>query len=142
MESMNADQYLHNLPKLDRQQQAFVHSYANLHNVGAAANAAGITRATALRWMKTDAVADNLDFYENEALIEHKVSRDKLTAMLFEAHRKSATSTEEVAAIRELGKMHGVYEPEKTVTVSANYTKIEQMEELSDDELIAIINGA
>lgn len=140
---MSNDAYLNQLPKLNRQQMAFVHSYSHLHNINLACQAAGVTRDTGVRWLKeSPEVNANLDFYEAEALVEVKVTRGMLTNMLLESHRKAANSTEEIAAIREMGKMHGVYEPEKTVSVNANYTKVEQLETLSDEELLQMVDPA
>lgn len=64
-----------------------------------------------------------------------KVSRDLLTEMLFEAHATSGTSTEKIAAIRELGKMHGMYEAEKIKISNTAADKIEHLETLSDADL-------
>jgi len=79
-----------------------------------------------------------LGHLRSEELDNIKVTRDKLTIMLFEAHRKSATSTEEIAAVRELGKMHGLYEPEKVQTQSLHLHKVEQLERLDDAELVKL----
>jgi hypothetical protein len=133
---MSDDAYLHQLPKLTRQQKAFVHSYSHLHNVQVACQSAGISRSTGHKWLKEKDISENLDFYEQEALVEVKLTRSQLTNMLLESHRKSATAMEEIAAVREIGKMNGLYEPEKTVNVNANYTKVEQLESLSDEELL------
>ena len=88
------------------------------------------------RLMGLDKISLLLQHFRDEELSAIKVTRDNLTVMLYEAHRKSANSTEEIAAIRELGKMHGVYEAEKTESVQIH--KVEQLERLDDAELIKL----
>jgi acetyl-CoA acetyltransferase len=64
-----------------------------------------------------------------------EVTRENLTLMLLESHRKAATATEEIAAVREIGKLNGLYEQKITVT-NEHVTKIEQLEGLSTEELL------
>lgn len=126
----------HGLPRLDRQRMSLVHHYVRSHNIKMAANAAGCSMAKAKQWLEEEDVTVVLEYYDKQAMQECKVDRESLTLLLFEAHRKSATATEEIAAIRELGKMNGVYAPEKVQTQSVHYHKIEHLETLSDDELL------
>jgi phage terminase small subunit len=67
---------------------------------------------------------------------EIKVTRGMVTQMLLESHRKSATATEEIAAARELGKLHGLYEPEKIHHQSVNVHVVEEIEHLPLNELL------
>ncbi len=62
-------------------------------------------------------------------------TRNDATAMLMEAHAKSATATEEVTALRELIKLHGLNTPE---TIEVNFTRKDQLEEASDEELLKL----
>ena len=125
-------------PKLTQQEKAFVFNFVRTRSIPAAAEVAGIDKTTAQEWLTLPHIQKTCDFYDSATMSDIKVTRSSLTNMLFEAHRHSATATEEINAIREIGKMNGIYEPEKTVTISANYTKIEQMESLSDEELLAL----
>jgi hypothetical protein len=55
-----------------------------------------------------------------------------------EAHKKSANSTEEVAAIRELGKINGLYEKEAP-DITINITQdIRRLEVMSDADLLTL----
>lgn len=73
---------------------------------------------------------------ESMMLAEVKVDRNMLNLMLFEAHAKAASATEEINAIRELGKMNGLYAPTKVEHVSDAGTKTaEQMKRMSTEEL-------
>ncbi len=70
--------------------------------------------------------------------LDLEVTRNQLNLLLLEAHKKSATATEEVAAIRELGKINGLYEkvePDITINIQHNVHKLEVM---SDAELLKL----
>lgn len=123
---------------LTQQEKAFVFNFVRTRSIPAAADVSGIPKADALVLLEQDKIKNACEFYDEATVSKIKVDRNKLTNMLFEAHRHSATATEEIAAIREIGKMNGLYEPEKTVAITANYTKVEQMESLSDEELLEL----
>ena len=69
-----------------------------------------------------------------------RITRPLLNSMLMETYDASKNSAERVAAIRELGKMNGLYAPEKQITVSATAT-LEELGQLSDEELLRIARG-
>jgi len=76
------------------------------------------------------------------------ITRATVTVMLMEAHRKAATATEEIAAARELGKLHGLYKSDSQKgTNITNNTQIngdvqvngqKRFERMSTDELLRI----
>ncbi len=74
--------------------------------------------------------------YQVDQFMGVEVTRDLLNTMLFEAHATADCSTAKIASIRELGKMNGMYEPERINIESGVATKIEHLEGLSDEELI------
>jgi len=125
---------------LTAQQEQFVLYVLRGFTPPQAAKAAGYKSHThsARSLMELDKVQAILSHLRSEELDNIKVTRDKLTIMLFEAHRKSATATEEITAVRELGKMHGLYEPEKVQTQSLHLHKVEQLERLDDAELVKL----
>jgi len=63
------------------------------------------------------------------------IKRDQLVSMLLESHRKAASSTEEIAAIREIGKLLGLYAPEHK-EVTNRSTDIHLIEQMSDEDLL------
>jgi len=70
--------------------------------------------------------------------LDLEITRNQLNLMLLEAHKKSANSTEEVAAIRELGKINGLYEPEAP-DITINITQdIRKLEVMSDVDLLRL----
>lgn len=104
-----------------------------------AAKAAGIKRQESHEVLARPHVAQTLaylrDQYAQEDVI---VDRNKLNLMLFEAHSKAATATEEIMAIRELGKMNGCYEPEKRQVQVNQHMTYEQVQQLDTDELLRL----
>lgn len=112
-----------------------------------ASSAAGISVGAA-RKLAADASFDVALTYVREInaglqCAEIKVTRDTLTRMLFDAHSKSATATEEIAAIRELGKMHDLYLDAQRkagveINITSNIQSSKQLERLDDHLLIEL----
>jgi len=123
---------------LTNQEKAFVYNFITTHSVPSAAGVAGLTPTQAQKWLETRKIQEAIKIYDEATLSSIRVTRDHLTNMLFDAHRHSATATEEITAIREIGKMNGLYEPEKIQTQNVTYHKVEQLEQLSDEELMAM----
>ena len=73
---------------------------------------------------------------QNHYREKHRLEREQLVQMLLAAHCRATSATEEIAAIRELGKLLGLY-PATKKTV----TKTRQIETLSDAELFKISRG-
>lgn len=61
-----------------------------------------------------------------------KFTKDQATMLLLESHRKSKDSTEEIKAVQELIKLHGLAAPEKR---EIEITRHDQLRELDDREL-------
>jgi len=77
------------------------------------------------------------------ANLEVSITRDQLNKMLLEAHRKASNSLEEIAAVRELGKMNDLYldaaHATSHVTVNVgDITSTKQLERLDDTQLIEL----
>lgn len=89
-----------------------------------------------------------LEYFRERILEPTNITIELVTTMLLEAHKKSATATEEIAAIRELAKMHDLYQDQKenraargsSVQLVQNnvYTNVKQLDNLSDAELLAL----
>ena len=62
--------------------------------------------------------------------------------MLFEAYYKAGSTLEEVAAIKEIGKLNGLYESDKqkgsttTVNVVGQVNNVKQLERMSENQLL------
>ena len=93
------------------------------------------------KWM---ALLERPDVVETLAILKGQVdqfmnievTKDVLNSMLFEAHATADCSNAKIAAVRELGKMNGLYDPIKIESTSKVATKIEHLESLTDEELI------
>lgn len=75
--------------------------------------------------------------------VQAVITRDMLNGMLLEAHRKAANTSEEVMAIREMGKMNDLYldAQRRNGTEPADMkdiTSAKQLERLDDAELIEL----
>ncbi len=79
-----------------------------------------------------------LDYLRQEMREEVKFDRTTATQMYFEAHRKSATATEEKNVVDSLCKLHGLFAPEQATQVNINVDKIQQLERLPDSELLKL----
>lgn len=69
-----------------------------------------------------------------------RVTRPLLNQMLMDAYDSSENSAQRVAAVKELGKMNGLYAPEKQININSN-ASAEQLASLTDDELYRIAMG-
>ena len=67
---------------------------------------------------------------------KYRLEREQLVQMLLAAHCRATSATEEIAAIRELGRLLGLYPVTKK-----SVKKVHQIEELSDNELLKIARG-
>ena len=77
-------------------------------------------------------------------LPEHRelsITKEQITLLMLEAHKKSSNSAEEIMALREIAKIHGMYTLAPT-TVNINQISIEgnqqKLKNLSDEELLEL----
>jgi hypothetical protein len=92
--------------KLTAQQEHLVFLLASGVPPKAACKASGYASTSVLNNKR---IKYALKYIGEERKDQIQVNRDKLTTMLYSAHANAANATEEIAAIRELGKMHDVY---------------------------------
>jgi phage terminase small subunit len=136
--------YLHSsyayagIDPLTNQQEQFVLGLLRGLRPASAARSAGYSQPaeTSYSLLTNSKIKAILTHLKNEEFENIKVNRDQLTMMLFEAHSKSATATEEIAAVREIGKMHGLYEPEKVQSLNVN----SNLENMADEDLVKLAN--
>lgn len=121
---------------LTAQERQFVMFIGRGYRPSTAAREAGYSPTNAPQLLQRRAIAlavAEIRELQNQQL-SNAVTRENLTVMLFEAHAKAGSATEEIAAIREIGKMNGLYAPEK---VQHEVTE-NQLEQLSDQELMRL----
>jgi len=135
---------LADIPALTGQQEQFLMHYLRGQSIAAAERAAGYAPGRGKTLLAKESVQHILKHLRDKEFKDIRVDREVLTQMLFEAHQKSANATEEVMAIRELGKMHDLYEDAKhkgnttNVLIDKSVTNIKQIERASEDELMKI----
>jgi phage terminase small subunit len=125
------------------QQQSFVSHYisSGLRNAGRAVVAAGYSnkgaRVRAHRLLKRPAIQQAVQVEQERLQQEFELNTNQAVAMLLEAHRKATTASEEIASIREIGKLLGLYAPEKKQTITAE-VDLSNLEQLTDAELMKV----
>jgi len=126
------------LPRLTRQQEQFVRFYLLGYSSQEAASNAGLDKYRGAQLLKSPVIQRTLTHFRNMEFEAVAVTRESITKLFFEAHRKSGTSTEEVAALREIAKMHGLYEPQKIQTISVNINSERHIEAATDADLLKL----
>ena len=129
-------------PFLTSQEQTFCKRLAQGMTLEAAAKESGMSKQAAAELLTRDTIQDTLAILKNQVdeYMKIEVTTDLLNAMLFEAHATAATSTEKISAVRELGKMNGLYAPEKREIDITTSKKMAQLETLTDEELVKRAN--
>ena len=136
-----------NIQPLTSQQERFLLAILRGASVDSAEQAVGYTRGGGRRVLANESVAKILEYFRQHTFKDIRVTRDSLTNMLLEAHAKAANATEEVIAIREMGKMHGLYESDnqratkvinQSLTINNTPQNAKQMERLSTAELLKL----
>lgn len=114
-----------------------------------AARAAGYTNPShGASLLREEAFQRAIELLREKYFQEVRITRDMLNAMLLDSHSKAAGTIEEVAAIRELGKLNGLYESDKQraksgqttvqVNVGSQVTNQKQIERMDDQQLMEI----
>lgn len=125
------------LADLTQQEVIFVRSLLRGLPLQMAAKQSGVPESQMHTFVSQPHVASVLSHMRETMFTTHvEVNRDMLNLMLFEAHAKSANSTEEIMAIRELAKINGLNAPTQTeVKVTRETRTSEQLRRMSSEEL-------
>ena len=87
---------------------------------------------------KKPSMQQALTYLRGQLVEEVKFDRTTATNMYLEAHRKSANATEEKNVVDSLCKLHGLFMPDNATQININVEKVEQLERLSDAELLKL----
>jgi hypothetical protein len=98
---------------LDDRDRIYVESRLRGMSQVAAAAAAGLAPANASRFEQQPHIKDALDHGRRISAIETGITRLRISDMLLDAYRSATTAAEMVMAARELGRLHGLYAPQK-----------------------------
>ena len=122
------------LKTLSRHKEMFCFHLASGARPAAAGKAVGAPAEQALDWAKDPQIREVVDGIHSTQVEGVRFTREKLSSMLLQSYYKAATATEEIAAVREIGKLQGLYAPE-TTELNVNLNNSKQLETLSDAEL-------
>ena len=127
------------LNELSVQEERLVLFHVRGMSKAAAGRAAGYNNVDAVYdAFKRPKIAKAVEYLRKEMREEVKFDRNTATVMYLEAHRKSATATEEKNVVDSLCKLHGLFMPDNATQININVDKVEQLERLSDAELLKL----
>ena len=127
------------LSELSVQEDRFILYYLRGMSKAAAGRAAGYKNQDSVyEAFKRPKLVQAIEYLREEMREEVKFDRSTATQMYLEAHRKSATATEEKNVVDSLCKLHGLFAPEQATQVNINVDKIQQLERLPDSELLKL----
>lgn len=127
------------LSELSVQEERLVLFHLRGLNKAAAGRAAGYRNMDHVyEVFKKPKIQKAVEYLREEMREEVRFDRNTATTMYLEAHRKSATATEEKNVVDSLCKLHGLFAPEQATQVNINVDKIQQLERLPDSELLKL----
>lgn len=110
---------------LSPQEERFVTLVCHGFGPAAASRHCGMTIVAARALMEDERVTSILAYMKELYADAVAVTRETITVMLLEAHRKAASAGEEIMAAKELGKLHGLYKSDENKgTKITNNTQI------------------
>ena len=131
------------LNELSIQEERLVLFYLKGMSKAAAGRAAGYQNMeNVYAIFKKEPVQKAITYLRKEMVEECKFDKNTATNLYFEAHRKSANATEEKNIVDSLCKLHGLFIPDNATQININLDKVEQLERLSDDELVKLAGKA
>jgi len=111
--------------QLTPQEERFLTLHCNGFGAHAAARYAGMAPSAGRALLEDPRVAALVEYMREAHADAVNVTREMVSVMLLESHRKAASATDEIAAARELGKLHGLYKSdEQKGTKITNNTQI------------------
>ncbi len=127
------------LKELTKQQERFCYHICGGVSIPDACKAVGTTIQQGKEWVANPLIRDVIDGFYEKNINTVAITRDKLSMMMLESYYKAGNTMEEISALREIGKLQGLYAPELqqvTVTVD-NPAKIRSV----DDATLAKMAG-
>ena len=144
-------QTLYPLAKFDRnftrQEEQFLLYHIKGLSAEAAATAAGYEHSgTGKSLLKQDKIRAAIDYLKEKHFNDVRITRDRLNSMLLDAHSHAANATEEIMAIKELGKMNDLYADAKhkggmQINIGSqvnNVKSVKQIERMDETQLLEL----
>lgn len=133
---------------LTAQQERCLYFYLKGHTMSSAAKAAGTNLSVVRRLLESDTGRAVVQYFNDQMVGDIVVDRNLLTTLLFEAHAKAATVTEEIMAINALARLHDVFldtqENRKKAPVQINQintvTSQKQLAKLETNQLLELVS--
>jgi len=127
------------LSELSVQEERLILYFLRGMSKAAAGRAAGYrSQDSVYEIFKKPKINQAIEYLREEMREEVKFDKNTATQLYLEAHRKSATATEEKNVVDSLCKLHGLFAPENATQVNINVDKIQQLERLPDSELLKL----
>ena len=127
------------LSELSVQEERLILYFLRGMSKAAAGRAAGYKNQDSVyEIFKKPKINQAIEYLREEMREEVKFDKNTATQLYLEAHRKSATATEEKNVVDSLCKLHGLFAPENATQVNINVDKIQQLERLPDSELLKL----
>ncbi len=127
------------LTRLSKQKEMFCFHMATGAGIEASAEAVGTNVEIAQKWLEHPSVKGIIDGFRESHYQKVDFTRDKLALLFFQSYYKAATATEEIQALREIGKLQGLYAPQQT-ELKVNVTNVKHIE-MSNDAQLAKLAG-
>lgn len=83
-----------------------------------------------------------IQYVQHLAMERMVISKELLTSQLYEERAKAATAGEGIAALREIAKLHGLYEAQKIEVTKTEIKSVRQIEAMDDAELGRLVEDA
>lgn len=135
-----------NIKKPTPYQQQVILMYLRGMNPPAIAKAMGNASLSHIsQYIRSSSCQAITDFLRANEFVDIRATREYLTNLMFLSYHKSATATEEIMALREIGKLNGLYESDKmaknvTINQIGNIQNVKQLEKMSEEQLIAMVH--
>lgn len=128
-------------PPTAQMNQALMY-YLHGYSVTKAANMAGYTSSSSLsQFINSEAGQVVLDHIRKQQFDEISITRELLNTMLLDAHSNAGSATEQIMAIRELGKLNDLYPGSRSqvdIVVTKNIDNLKQLQRLPVEELMKL----
>lgn len=130
---------------LDDRDRIYVESRLRGMSQVAAAAAAGLAPASAKKFEQRPHIKDALEHGRQISAVETGITRLRISDMLMDAYRSATSAAEMVMAARELGRLHGLYAPQKVeldhTHKLAQVKSEEDIRRLPTAELLKLVNA-
>lgn len=129
---------------LDDRERIFVEGILRGMSQIASATAAGYKspRDSAQELVKRPRVVAALEKGRELSIQETGITREKLSDMLMAAYTSATTAAEQIMAVRELGKLHGLYAAQKVEVGHTHKLEakdaIKQLQSMSSEQLLKV----